>query len=81
MTTKRAQSIGIPFNRIWVIVWCVAGVVALVAGMIWGSKVGCAVFTVNRGLARIACGDFGRLDLGARRHHWWLDHRCGREIV
>ena len=24
-------------NRIWVIVWCVAGVVALVAGMIWGS--------------------------------------------
>ena len=35
---QAAQSIGIPLNRIWVIVWCVAGVVALVAGMIWGSK-------------------------------------------
>ena len=37
---QAAQSIGIPLNRIWMIVWCVAGVVALVAGMIWGSKLG-----------------------------------------
>ena len=37
---QAAQSIGIPLARIWVIVWCVAGVVALVAGMIWGSKLG-----------------------------------------
>ena len=37
---QAAQSIGIPLNRIWVIVWCVSGVVALVAGMIWGSKLG-----------------------------------------
>ena len=37
---QAAQSIGIPLNRIWFIVWCVAGVVALVAGVIWGSKLG-----------------------------------------
>ena len=37
---QAAQSIGIPLNRIWVIVWSVAGIVALVAGMIWGSKLG-----------------------------------------
>ena len=37
---QAAQSIGIPLNRIWVIVWCVAGIVALVAGIIWGSKLG-----------------------------------------
>jgi branched-chain amino acid transport system permease protein len=37
---QAAQSIGIPLNRIWVIVWTVAGIVALVAGMIWGSKLG-----------------------------------------
>ena len=37
---QAAQSIGIPLDRIWVVVWCVAGVVALVAGMIWGSKLG-----------------------------------------
>jgi branched-chain amino acid transport system permease protein len=37
---QAAQSIGIPLNRIWVIVWAVAGFVALVAGMVWGSKLG-----------------------------------------
>jgi len=37
---QAAQSIGIPLARMWVIVWCVAGVVALVAGIIWGSKLG-----------------------------------------
>ena len=37
---QAAQSIGIPLNRIWVVVWTVAGLVALVAGMIWGSKLG-----------------------------------------
>jgi len=37
---QAAQSIGIPLNRIWVIVWSVAGLVGLVAGIIWGSKLG-----------------------------------------
>ncbi len=37
---QAAQSIGIPLSRVWVIVWAVAGFAALVAGMIWGSKLG-----------------------------------------
>ena len=37
---QAAQSIGIPLNRIWVIVWSVAGVTAIVAGVIWGAKLG-----------------------------------------
>lgn len=37
---QAAQSVGIPLSRIWVIVWSVAGGVALVTGIIWGSKSG-----------------------------------------
>jgi len=37
---QAAQSIGIPLNRIWVIVWSIAGLVALVAGIMWGAKLG-----------------------------------------
>jgi branched-chain amino acid transport system permease protein len=37
---QAAQSIGIPLNRIWIIVWSVSGMVALVAGVVWGAKLG-----------------------------------------
>jgi len=37
---QAALSIGIPLNHIWVVVWSVAGLTALVAGIIWGSKLG-----------------------------------------
>ncbi|HEX6958870.1 MAG TPA: branched-chain amino acid ABC transporter permease [Ferrovibrio sp.] len=37
---QAAQSVGIPLNVIWVIVWTIAGLVALVAGVMWGSKLG-----------------------------------------
>ncbi|MEO6959302.1 MAG: branched-chain amino acid ABC transporter permease [Burkholderiaceae bacterium] len=48
---QAAQSIGIPLNRIWVIVWTVAGLVALVSGMIWGSKFG-VQFTLSTAALR-----------------------------
>jgi len=35
---KAALSVGISLNQIWVIVWFAAGVVALVAGIIWGAR-------------------------------------------
>ena len=37
---QAAQSIGIPLSRIWVIVWSVGGLVALVAATVWGTKLG-----------------------------------------
>jgi len=37
---QAALSVGIPLKTIWVIVWAVAGIVALVAGVMWGAKSG-----------------------------------------
>ncbi len=37
---QAAMSVGIPLNRIWVIVWAMSGLVALVAGALWGTKLG-----------------------------------------
>ena len=37
---QAAQSVGIPLNQIWLMVWAVSGLVALVAGMMWGAKLG-----------------------------------------
>lgn len=37
---QAALSVGIPLKTIWIIVWSVAGFVALVAGIMWGSKSG-----------------------------------------
>jgi len=37
---EAALSIGIPLKTIWVVVWSVAGVVAIVAGLMWGAKSG-----------------------------------------
>jgi branched-chain amino acid transport system permease protein len=37
---QAALSVGISLSTIWVIVWSVAGIVALVAGIMWGAKSG-----------------------------------------
>jgi branched-chain amino acid transport system permease protein len=37
---QAALSVGIPLKTIWIIVWSVAGIVALVTGIMWGAKSG-----------------------------------------
>jgi branched-chain amino acid transport system permease protein len=37
---QAALSVGIKLNYVWVLVWSLAGIVALVAGIMWGSKSG-----------------------------------------
>jgi branched-chain amino acid transport system permease protein len=37
---QAALAVGIPLQRIWAVVWAVAGMVALVAGLLWGARNG-----------------------------------------
>jgi branched-chain amino acid transport system permease protein len=37
---QAALSVGIPLERIWAVVWAAAGGVALVTGLLWGSRLG-----------------------------------------
>ena len=39
---QAALSVGISLNFIWVLVWSIAGFVALVAGIMWGPSPGCS---------------------------------------
>ena len=56
---QAALAVGIPLKTIWVIVWSVAGFVALVAGIMWGGKAG-----VSFSLALIALKALPVLILG-----------------
>lgn len=58
---QAALSIGIPLERIWAIVWAVAGFVALVAGLLWGSRNGvqfALTFTALKALPVLVLGGF-----------------------
>ena len=56
-----AMSIGIPLKRIWALVWAIAGIVALVAGMLWGARSGvqfALVFVALKALPVLIIGGF-----------------------
>lgn len=58
---QAAMSIGIPLQRIWAIVWGVAGFVALVAGLLWGARNGvqfALTFTALKALPVLILGGF-----------------------
>src|SRR5574341_376649 len=58
---QAALAVGIPLKHIWAIVWSVAGFVALVAGMLWGSRTGvqfALTFTALKALPVLILGGF-----------------------
>ena len=75
---QAALSVGIPLERIWALVWAAAGAVALVTGLLWGSRLG-VQFALTQvalkalpviilgGFTSIAGAIVGGLDRGCRR--------------
>ena len=58
---QAAMSVGIPLRNIWGIVWAVSGLVALVAGLAWGTKIGIQFslsFVVLKALPVLILGGF-----------------------
>ncbi len=63
--TLAAQSVGIQLNRIWALVWAVAGFVALVTGLIWGARLGVQFslsLIVLKALPVLIIGGFGSIN-------------------
>ena len=77
---QAALSVGIPLNAMWVIVWAIAGVVALVAGIMWGASAGAVNFRPGQCRAQGPAGpDPRRVHLDPRRDRRRLHHRRRRE--
>ena len=58
---QAALAVGIPLQRIWAIVWTVAGFVALVSGLLWGARNGvqfALTFTALKALPVLILGGF-----------------------
>jgi branched-chain amino acid transport system permease protein len=58
---QAALAVGVPLERIWVIVWTVSGFVALAAGILWGSRTGVQfslTFTALKALPVLILGGF-----------------------
>ncbi len=58
---QAALAVGIPLQRIWAIVWTVAGFVALVSGLLWGARNGVQfslTFTALKALPVLILGGF-----------------------
>ncbi|HOX89026.1 MAG TPA: branched-chain amino acid ABC transporter permease [Burkholderiaceae bacterium] len=58
---EAAQSIGIPLNYVWGVVWSVSGFIALVAGLMWGARNGVQfslVFVALKALPVLILGGF-----------------------
>ena len=74
---------GHSLNQIWVIVWAVAGFVALVAGIAWGARLG-VQFSLSvialKALPVLILGGFTSVPGNYRRHHHWRRREAGGDL-
>ncbi len=78
---QAALSVGISLRFVWVLVWSIAGFVALIAGIMWGAKSGVQFSLSLIALKALPVPHARRLHLDPRRHRGRAHHRHGREAV
>ena len=78
---QAALSVGISLRTIWVITWSIAGLVALVAGVMWGAKTGVQFSLSLIALKALPVLDPRRLHLDPGGDRRRADHRRRREAV
>ena len=76
---QAALSVGIRLQTLWRIVWGVAGVVALVAGLLWGARQGVQFALTLVVLKALPGAHHRRLHLDRRRHRRRPDRRRRRK--
>ena len=72
-------SMGLRLSRIWAAVWAVSGIIALVAGILWGTRLGVQFSLSLRGLESTAGSRSGWVQFDRWRNRWWPHHRCNGE--
>jgi branched-chain amino acid transport system permease protein len=75
------MSVGITLQQIWVIVWFAAGIVAIVAGIMWGAKSDVSFALEIRRAEGPAGSDPRWLHVDPGRHYRRPHHRHFREAV
>ena len=78
---QAALSVGVSLNFIWIMVWSVAGFVALVAGIMWGTKSGVQFSLSLIALKAFTCSDAGWFYINSRSHCRRPHYRRWRKII
>ncbi|GIX47420.1 MAG: branched-chain amino acid ABC transporter permease [Candidatus Tectimicrobiota bacterium] len=74
---EAAMAVGVPLKTIWVTVWSAAGIVALVAGIMWGAKSGVQFSLSLIALKALPVLILGGPHLDSGRHRRRSHHRRG----
>ena len=73
-----SMSVGIPLNRMWVVVWSLSGLTAFVAATVWGTKIQIEPTMIGLALKALPVLNPRRPDLNSRRFGGRLHHRHQR---